>query len=118
MRWCQKHWDALRQAIDARGLSHLIAKDGKTAMESMRRELEGVADDSDFDPLMGAWNRVNARIIEIRGLMYMMPDAPHNGCPLCEPDATNPNWAENWIEGVADEALYNARLRGLVPEAH
>lgn len=55
MKFCQDHWDALRQRIDDRGLTHLIAKDGKVAAEQMAQQIQerDVTKDT-FNPLMSA----------------------------------------------------------------
>lgn len=113
MKFCDKHWKDLREAIDSRGLGHLISKDGAVAAEAMTRAVQGVADKTDFDPLLDAYFAISAKIIEIRGLMYMAPDAP---CPMCEDDECNPNWAENWIQGASNDALEKARAMNLVPK--
>src|SRR5438132_1202052 len=96
MKFCQTHWDALKAAIESRGLGHLIKKSGEDAVEAVARQVQGIDDKSDFDPLMGAYWRIMARIVEIRGLMYMGADAPYGGCPMCEPDEAFPDWANNW----------------------
>ncbi len=51
MKICQAHWDRLRAAIKERGLEHLVAKDGATAMMHAVTELEGREAENDFDPL-------------------------------------------------------------------
>ena len=30
-KWCQPHWDSLREAIFARGMKHLVPQDGEAA---------------------------------------------------------------------------------------
>lgn len=66
MKWCQDHWDRLREAIEARGLGHLVAPDGQTAAAQLADELER----GDYDPLMDAFWATNsnaARTIERAG---------------------------------------------------
>lgn len=63
MQFCRAHWDMLRAAIEARGLSGLVAKDGRAACENMKAELQGRADKSNFDPLMGAHNMIVGRAL-------------------------------------------------------
>lgn len=118
MKFCENHWADLRKAIEDKGMGHLVAKDGQTALASTVAQLEGTDDNSDFDPLMGCYWRINGEILKIRGFMYMAEDAPHNGCAMCEPDEANPDWAAKWIDGCTNEALVEARLRKLVPEPH
>lgn len=101
MKFCQEHWKQLRKAIDDNGLGHLVAKDGEQAVKDLVEQAKlGVTPDN-FDPLMFAHNIIFAKIIEHSGLTYFMPDAPHNGCPMCEPDEVNPNWATKWIDGAS-----------------
>ena len=55
MKFCQDHWDRLRQRIDDRGLSHLIAADGQKAVSMMTSQLqERRTTRENYDPLMGA----------------------------------------------------------------
>lgn len=101
MKCCQTHWDALRAAIDARGLSHLIAPDGETAAAQVASELTDGPMPTNYDPLMAAHWAVlgNAtRVLSEAGSspLYLMqgddvPEDPvegHEGrtwprCPLC-----------------------------------
>jgi hypothetical protein len=118
MRFCEKHWKDLRDAIEVRGLKPLVAKDGNAAIESAVRQIEGTHDNDDFDPLMGAYWLINAQIVKIRGLMFMASDSPYGGCAMCEPDDGRPEWASQWINGAADDALTEARRRGLAPSVY
>ncbi len=66
MRFCDDHWTRLRQEIEERGLTHLIAPDAQTAMAQTKDQLERAVDGRDevtpvnFDPLMSAhWAIVN-----------------------------------------------------------
>lgn len=55
MKFCQRHWDELRNKIDDRGLSHLVAKDGRTATRQMQQQVqEREVTRESFDPLMAA----------------------------------------------------------------
>ncbi len=105
MRFCRDHWDQLRDAIDSRGLSHLIAPDGWTAMEQLgdqlKREQRGEEPDTpvNYDPLMAAHWAITNNVMRTLGpnALYMMsggPPDPVEGypgyegrtwprCPLC-----------------------------------
>lgn len=103
MRFCQDHWDRLRAAIDERGLSHLIAPDGETAVAQIKQELEQGPSAVTFDPLMSAhWAIVSNAMDTITRAgaspLYLMtagPEDPVEGygpagdgrtwprCPLC-----------------------------------
>lgn len=107
MKFCQPHWDALRDAIEARGLSDLIAPDGETAamqmVDALKREETTAAN---FDPLMNAHFAIASNVMGIMSSaganpLYLMaddevaPEDPVTGygkeheektwprCPLC-----------------------------------
>ena len=52
MRFCVGHWSRLREAVEARGLLPLVARNGAEAIERIREELSGKASESTYDPLM------------------------------------------------------------------
>lgn len=118
MKFCQPHWDALREAINARGLGHLVAVNGRDAHARAVAELKGEADVSDFDPLMAAHNMILSRATQDFGLALFTGDY----CPVCEylkvypPPAPDSKWASNdeyFIEGPADAVLEIARELGV-----
>jgi len=75
MMMCQEHWDRLRRAIDERGLSHLIARDSKRALEALTKEAEGTAGPNDYDPFMAANWAIMSQALKCGGL-YLMEDGP------------------------------------------
>jgi len=88
MKMCQKHWDALRQGVHERGMSHLIPHSGQDAADRIKKEQQG--DAVPPDPLMEAYNMILSRSIEFLG-MYILSmkegtEASNEGhyCPLCE----------------------------------
>jgi hypothetical protein len=92
MRFCGDHWSTLRAAIDERGLSHLIPKDGKAAAAAMRDEMENGRNPSNYDPLMAAhWGIVeNAMELAVKRygqhrllLMADHPEQPELERPIC-----------------------------------
>jgi hypothetical protein len=112
MKYCDKHWAALRAAIDERGLSHLVAADAKEVMGMMVAELEGKP--SEFvDPLMSASNMVMCRALEQGGLGAMaLGEDGEERCPVCDA-MTRTEIA--WTLGPADGALQACRDAGLIP---
>lgn len=118
MPWCQPHWDALREAIEARGMGPWVSRGGAMAAQQAGRELTGTQDDAKgFDPLMRAWSMINTRIMENGGSIW--------NCPLCEVQThldtcTQPGCSaeepQAYIEGCADALLAYAREKGLVPK--
>lgn len=117
--WCQPHWDELRQAIEAKRLSHLVSRGGVAAAAMMADELAvGAARDAEgFDPLLRAWSMINGRALEMgSGLV---------GCPLCfvqrhHDECDQPNCAKplpsEWIVGCADSLREYANTLGLLSE--
>lgn len=111
MRFCEPHWDGLREAIVAQpGLEELVAEDGATAVRQMKHELETRERSiANFDPLMAAhWAIVNRIAEHAPGVIFI------DGCPLCwvadehekhcrEPRCTVTRQTfEDWIPSVAE----------------
>lgn len=118
MRFCMPHWDRLKKAIDERGLSHLIAKDGKEAADSAVRQLKGEDDASDFDPLMSATTAIYGAFVRDIGLAAMGTDEHGQElCPLCGVKKQRDDLDENWLQGAATDSLEQARALGLMPAA-
>lgn len=117
MKICQRHWDMLRAAIDARGLSHLVARSGEEAIQRLARA-DGTSDILDYDPLMVCNWMIMNQGLHSGGPYLLTADL----CPICESfkvwvDAENTEadierW---WIEGPADAALLHCQLNGLAP---
>jgi len=114
MMMCQEHWDRLRRAIDERGLSHLIARDSKRALEALTKEAEGTAGPNDYDPFMAANWAIMSQALKCGGL-YLMEDGPDGPyCPLCEAAKHGGEGTDReWIIGSCDYQLEYARSIGL-----
>lgn len=129
MKFCEPHWGRLREAIDKRGLSALVAEGGEAAAKNLAAEIaEGPTIDN-FDPLMSAHNAIwgNAmsalKAIGANPLMILAanPEHPEWECPICcmnwcsaEHDrtctvegCTKPRGLtyDDWIDRAADDAL-------------
>jgi hypothetical protein len=83
MRFCQAHWEKMREAVRERGLEAYVASGEE---EAARRTTTALLDPDNeraaFDPLLEAhWAIVN-NLMQMTplGLSLMMGD----GCPLCE----------------------------------
>lgn len=110
MQFCQSHWNQLRAAIDSRGLSGLVAKNGQEMVQRMGSELAGTATDQTFDPLMAAhWWILGAALDATHGSL-LFSDA----CPLCECEKNVPGLAQAWIDQCCDGILAYCRQHGLV----
>lgn len=91
MKMCQKHWDALREAITARGLSALVAEDGHRAATNVVDELKNGRTLDNYDPLMAAHWALVGNCMETLGrtagpqavAAVMFDHDPSGGCPLC-----------------------------------
>jgi hypothetical protein len=113
MKFCMPHWDALRKAIDDRGLTHLVAKDGATATANMAAELTGQKTAQHYDPLMDAHWMITGNALKMGGLYLMTADPDGNEyCPLCEVRKHGGD-PQEWIDGCTDSILASCQERGL-----
>lgn len=128
---CQKHWGMMREAVDVRGMSHLVAKDGRAAMENTVAQIEGRATEENWDPLMTAFWNMKTLGLNKCGLASLA----EGFCILCEIQKSyddlqahpekmeSPDWpkgavprdAQGWIDSCMDAMLSHARDKGLVP---
>lgn len=128
MKICDKHWAAMRKAVDDRGMTSLV-KSGKENFETIIKELDGEKKlPNEYDPLMGMYWMVTNRALA-KGGLYLLTQKEDGSeyCPVCEamlhpctcgdPDC-NQNTAEKvehyWTEGVADAALQQCVAYGLI----
>lgn len=107
MKFCQPHWSDLRAAIDARGLTPLVAADGRTAARNMAAELHGQPESiKTFDPLMSAHWAIASNALELVGMRLMFGEL----CPICEVNEEAPRhgkpatFADDWVNLAADGA--------------
>jgi hypothetical protein len=121
MKICQEHWNRLRTAIEERGLSHFVAKDGKVAANNMVAELQGANTKENYDPLMAANFAIWGNALECWGIEMMTSDA----CPLCALDkhaaecteeSCNKQSGSDWIRFAADGQFKVAQELGLLGE--
>jgi hypothetical protein len=126
MRTCKDHWQLMRDAVDARGMSSLVAKDGQTAMANELAQLEAAqAGDPEphkaapLDPLMSLhWHFANEALR--CGGLYLMgqnDDGKNDGhfCPVCEFEKHAEGFvAKEAIGSVADQIADHCRAEGLI----
>ena len=144
MQFCERHWQALKQRIDDRCLSHLISKDGATGEK---------APANTFDPLMNAYWAICTNAMMLVDKMtppgqsvapYLLSPAPEDPvdvkvygedkagrtwpkCPLCYLNQVHEftcretncqlervNGYDRFLDLAADEQLERARTLGLV----
>jgi len=124
MRICKDHWAMMREAIDNKGMSTLIAKDGETALQNEVAQLEaGKNGDPEphkaapFDPLMSMhWHFANDALR--CGGLYLLGQKPGGGdyCPICEFVANSPGFvAMEAIDNVASQMQLHCYDEGLIP---
>lgn len=125
MRICSEHWARIRELVDSYGLAHLVANDGYEAIARMKKEIEGGADASTFDPLMVANNLILQNAMSAAGLEIMQANEDGSErCPVCfvrdsctcgAPDCRERY--ERWPENAVRDAAAIAKELGLVAEA-
>jgi hypothetical protein len=114
MRFCQPHWDQLRDAVRSRGLYDFVASSGKEAVARMAAQFEDASDGKPYDPLMAAHFMIVDRALELGGL-YLMTQKEDGSeyCPLCEMEAHGGDPAQ-WIDGATDFVLAEFQDKGWV----
>jgi hypothetical protein len=80
MKFCDKHWADLREAIKANGLGERVSATGA----ELKERLENVPDPTDSDPLFGTFLMIAAHSVEVCGAEAMMNNADGSDrCVLC-----------------------------------
>lgn len=114
VKFCARHWDMLRQALDERGLTPLVATSGAEAAARAQAELAGTATDATYDPLMACHWAIAGRAMAELGLYLLQGDL----CPVCEAlrvhretmgdpcphGCTDDDIEAFWIQGPAEAA--------------
>lgn len=84
MKFCDDHWDRLREKIEERGLGHLIPTDAEVvvAQELDQFERDGEPTGTNFNPLMRAHWAITTNVLGMipRATGYLMqgPDVPED----------------------------------------
>ena len=116
MNWCKPHWDQLREAIRTRGLDRFGAQTGQEAVAEMASQIEG--NEESFDPLMGSWSRINARMAESLTNLGRGAEILQLKCPCCIlVDDGQPELVAGWINGCTDMARAYAVEKGLLHDS-
>lgn len=129
MKFCEKHWERLKGAIDDRGLKPFCATSSEDMGKRMKADLEAAEVGREppattFEPLMGAHNAILSNTLRAAGLEVMFTKADGSEwCPVCflmTCPCGDPACAakyEGWIERAADDMLAAAKELGLVKTA-
>ena len=81
MKFCQNHWDMLRENIKKEGIYDWVAQSGETAVAMMTDELaRGEHTPVNYDPLMNCHNMIFGRTLEMVGAYALSEEF---GCPIC-----------------------------------
>jgi hypothetical protein len=114
VKFCKRHWQSLRDAIDARGLTPLVSQGGVAAAQRMASASQEGSRPDNFDPLMGAHNTILMHALKAAGPAVLVDNEDGTArCPLCylteahKQSCTDPNCEqdfEKWIEFAADGA--------------
>lgn len=127
MRMCQHHWDLIRAAIDARGLTQFVKTPEQLRAMMENPDVEPSAET--FEPLMGVNNMILDHGLKLFGIALMQPTQEGGHlCPICVamtslrdlviPELGRARTAEEeeryWIDGPSDLALGEARRLGLM----
>ena len=124
MKICESHWRMMRDAIEERGLSGLIAKDGPTAFANEVAQLEAaqVGDPephkaAPFDPLMSMHWHFSNEALRCGGLYLLAapPDGAPDYCPVCEFEKNQAGFVgKDAIGSVADAMRAHAIAEKLI----
>ncbi len=130
MKICKDHWQVMRDAVESRGMTGLVAKSGEDAVADQVRQLKeaqrtgSVSEQTTrdtFDPLMSMhWHWMNGALKN--GGLYLMSqnpdDAEGNYCPVCEYAKNVSDFdAKKEIENVADQMRAYCVEQKLIPGA-
>lgn len=92
VKFCTRHWDDLKLAVENCGLMSLAAENGEQAARNLESEAARGTTIDNFDPLMGAHNAIVARAMNLikeryrQNPLMVMADAdehPEWACPIC-----------------------------------
>jgi len=114
MKFCEKHWEQLRQVIKDKGMWNLVSDSSQEVMSELITELKN--EEHKFDPLMAAHNAITTAALDGGGLYLLSVDEDGNHyCPLCEVEKhIGDNVVENWINGSTDDCLNYCKTHGLL----
>lgn len=133
MKWCQPHWDILRDGIKARGMWRFVPQSGEEVCENTVLELQGHG--ATFDPLSGAMWQLTNQVMENIGKSegpsaVLSAFGDPDWCPMCEvqksyewwddpernaEQKSRPEWAldaQGWIDRKLDSALTYVNQQG------
>ena len=117
-KWCQPHWDMLREAVFSKGMGHLVPKSGEAAARMLEDELKfGSRRDAEgFDPLMRGYWAISGRVLKASSNPFE--------CPLCQvqrhhdtckdPECRNNSNAQAMVNSCTNALRDYVREKGLL----
>ncbi len=80
MQFCQRHWDMMRAAVEARGMTPLVASNGAYAMANLISEVKEGPKLDNFDPLMAMHWNISINLMEKlgKGGLYLLTNYPED----------------------------------------
>lgn len=109
MKFCDDHWNMLREAIKKKGLGPFIRKSGEAVIAQVERELK---DEYTIpDPLMSCHNRImEVALPNAPHLLFANKESGENECALCDVKVSGQkreiprdDLDVNWIDGCTTE---------------
>lgn len=119
MKMCESHWNDLREAIESRGLWHLVGKNGEEATAKFTA-YQATEEPKYFEPLMAAHMSIISYYASHIGIDNLRALGETPVCPLCDAGfqsesgglSKSGSLAEAWIEAAADDAFNIAYKAG------
>lgn len=99
MKFCERHWTMMRAAVEARGMTPLVAENGASAAQNLMDELKHGSNIDNFDPLMAMHWLTASKLLDELGqsagyLMFGGPDDPED--PIDISQLSNPALREKY----------------------
>lgn len=98
MKFCTRHWDALREKTKTVGLGALIADSGEQAISNMASEFSDGPTVDNYDPLLAAHNTILSNAMDALGAQALTLFTG-DYCPLC---VLNQLSREGWERAKAE----------------
>jgi len=113
MKMCSEHWTKCKEAIQSRGLSHLVKDEEGIRQVVIKKLAGGTLTSKDYDPLFDLNLMLSEAALECGGLYLLtVKEDKTEYCPLCEAKTHGVD-PEVWITGASDVILAHCKQEGL-----
>jgi len=111
MRTCSGHSHDLLNALERKGLRHLVKPE--RAQAAAQEYLTGETTDATFDPYVAAVMEIQGKAVDLRAVKQW---DPVDTCALCAVNlhTRTPTMASAWIDNVTDLMHATALANGIV----